>query len=419
MNIGKQVLPGVTGFPEVENQGKWMPAALIGLYFLIIWLPPDLMPVHAIRWYMALGVAALVFLLEKRMVDRRAAGLFFVVLGLNFFGAVLSLWRAPDFSLALRNTVAFAINIVFYLLLIPVMSTRLARKVLLAVLVGASLLWVIIINQLIQSYGTLGYGTFPEVTGADKNAIGYRLTLGSIILLYLVAFWKSPKQLPPSMVFLIRLIMGLGGLYFIYSVSLIYARSALVMALLGVGIILLRLFISSPKKSRILRIGAATLIVSLSVIWFLPKVLSISPSWYRMSNDLQTEGVFAFTIRLTLLGKGLYLIRQNPFLGVGIGGSKASISSFEANFPHYFIHNTYISEWAEKGLLGILGYLIWFILYLKFIRKNFLDLPVTDQIWLLLIFLVFFNLNFLDINSTAYLMFIIFIGIYAEQYKTD
>ena len=138
-----------------------------------------------------------------------------------------------------------------------------------------------------------------------------------------------------------------------------------------------------------------------------------------MSNDLQTEGVFAFTIRLTLLGKGLYLIRQNPFLGVGIGGSKASISSFEANFPHHFIHNTYISEWAEKGLLGILGYLIWFILYLKFIRKYFLDLPVTDQIWLLLIFLVFFNLNFLDINSTAYLMFIIFIGIYAEQYKTD
>jgi O-antigen ligase len=290
--------------------------------------------------------------------------------------------------------------------------------VLLGILIGTAILWTFEIQNLVRTYGTLAYSTFG-LTGDDKNSIGFVLALAGIVLFYLAVFWKPTKPMPKSPLFLLRLVLGLAGLYFFYNMFLIYARSALLLALMGMGAILVVMFIKSPGKSRFLRVALIAAALILAGFLALPKVLAISPRWIDMAANFQMAGVDAFPHRVILIQKGIFLISQNPFLGVGIGGSKASVSSSSNFFPGFWIHNLYLTDWAEKGVLGLLSYVVWILAYLKIVRTKFLDLPLIDQVWLVLLMLLFLEMLFLDINTVSYIMLGILTGIYYEQYLVE
>ena len=132
--------------------------------------------------------------------------------------------------------------------------------------------------------------------------------------------------------------------------------------------------------------------------FLLPKILEVAPAWEYLLRSTLTGTV---ANRYMLLQKGWFLVSGNPFIGVGLGGSRTAISSIYGNFPSYLTHNAYLTDWAEKGILGILSNIVWIFLYLKFVKQNFLNTGILEQIWLLIFFLVFFEMNFINMGSIS------------------
>ena len=414
----EQSLAETTKVTSRELQGKWLPVLLVSVYFLSLWDPPFL-PIPDIRWYMVLGLGIVTFLAQGSRLDMHAASLLWVVYGLSFAGALISLIRAPNFDLALWNTVGLAISFVAYLLFLPVLATRRARWFLLILLIGVAILWTIEIQLLVRNYDTLIYSTFGT-TGSDKNHIGLNLALAGTASFYLAAFWKPPLIRSNFQLRVIRFIFGVGGVWFFYNMSLIYARFAILTALVGIGAVLVVMWIKGPRSLT----GVLKLVLTISVFLIIalllaPKVLEISPVWERLIKGVKNQGFEIFSDRELLTRKALFLISKNPFLGVGVGGTRSALVEINNYFPFYLIHNTYLSEWAEKGLLGLLSYVIWIIVFLKFLYRKFFSVPIHDQVWLLLLIPFFFMINSIDMSSISAMLLAIFSGIFYENYLLD
>lgn len=397
--------------------GKLLPAILASIYFLSLWDPPFL-PVPEFRWYMVFGLAIVAFLLQGAPLSMRAASPFWVVYGLSFVGAVASLLTATNFDLSIWNTVAFGVNFATFILLLPVLATRLTRRILLIALIGAALLWSVEIQRLVRTYFTLYYSSFGT-TGSNKNHIGFGLAMAGTALFYLAVFWKPAFIQSNLLRWIVRMGLGLGGVFLFYNLSLIYTRSGLITAAIGISAVLMVLWIKSPRRgSGVLRVVVVALLIVLIILYLLPQVLTVSPQWETMADRVEEQGVGAFSSREELIRKGWYLVKQNPLLGVGIGGTRSAIYDYEV-FRIGLIHNLYLTDWAEKGILGLLSYVVWFLLYLQYIRKHFLQSPMVDQIWLILMLLLFFEMFLKDLSSISGTMLAIFAGIYYEQYLLE
>ncbi|MGN1385922.1 MAG: O-antigen ligase family protein [Bacillus sp. (in: firmicutes)] len=85
--------------------------------------------------------------------------------------------------------------------------------------------------------------------------------------------------------------------------------------------------------------------------------------------------------RMTLWKTGLYMFRDNPVLGVGLGNYNVRYKDVTAKYPEldfghetYSVHNSYIKVAAETGLLGLLAtaafYLVFFITLLRLYLKQ-------------------------------------------------
>lgn len=166
-------------------------------------------------------------------------------------------------------------------------------------------------------------------------------------------------------------------------------------------------------------IVSASIIFILAFMFLLPKVIDVSPAWQNMYGNVQSQGIEAFPTRLALIRKGWFFISENPLVGIGIGGTRKTISIPSEVFPGYLLHNTFLTDWAEKGILGLLSNVIWVFAYLKFSRRKFFELEIGDQIWLLLFSLILFEMFFKEINSVTILMWSLFSGIYYEQYQIE
>lgn len=417
--LDKQVLPQqISGLHAIEQGGRWLPVILVSLYYLSLW-PPPISRMSNLRWYMALGLSVLAFLLLKRRLDMKAARVYWVVYGLSFLGAALSLLRADDLRLALWNTVGSGINFVVYLLFIPVLASRMARRFLLTSLVGTAIVWGLEIQWLVEAHGTLVYSTFAE-TGSDKNQIGIVMALAATALFCLAAVWKPSGTMHKWQVSIMRFVLASGGIYMFYSLALVYARSSILATFVGIGGVLVVLYLRSPSRwSAVFRVGLLVSIVALSVTLLLSKVLDISPYWRVVWDRMLSDPGDAFYNREILIRKGLFLVSENPLVGVGMGGTKEAVSSIYLDFPYYYIHNSFLTDWAEKGILGLFGNLVWLYMYLKILRGRFFNSPLTDQIWLLLFAVMFFAMNFADCTSINMAMLAILSAIYYEQHHIE
>ncbi len=410
-------LGSLTALPEERLRGKWLPAILVCLFFLAFWAPP-MIPTVASRWYVLLGLSIFAFLIQKAPLDLGAARLFWSYYGLSLLGAIVSLLRATSPDLALWNTVGMGISFVSCLLLLPVLATRLTRQLLLVLLLGSAVLWSVVIQQLVSKYGILAYSTFAE-TGDNKNSVGYVLALAATVLFYLAAFWKPHRAFPFWALFLGRSFLASAGGFLFYSQALIYARGSLVATLAGILSVLVLIYIKNEKKlSALLRITVISAMAVVFALTILPRILEISPTWNRWYlTAMNGEASSLINNRDVLLQKGIYLVSQNPFIGVGVGGSRESVSLTGYYFPGYLIHNTFLTDWAEFGILGLLSDLVWVLAYITLLRKKFMSLSPVDQIWLLIFIPLIVQMNFKNINSLA--MVVILAGIFYEQYVRD
>jgi len=393
---------------------NWIAGALIGVYYLLVWAPPFLPSVEA-RWYIPLALSIFAFFILKPVFTLRASILYWVIYGISFLGAAISLFRAPWFDQALWNTVGMGISFVTFLLFVPVLSNKISRRILLFILIVSAFFWVFEIQNLIKEHGTLIYSTFSE-TGENKNDVGYSMAMAATALLFLAVFWKPNKKMHPLGLFGLKVLFGLSGFYLIYSQALIYARGGLVASITGI-FALITIFIHRNRRKfpRIIQAVIFVLVIAVSVKFILPKLLTISPQWISMSTRASNEGLLSiFNKRDVLLEKGIYIISQNPIIGVGLGGSRYPITSTNQQFPGLLIHNTYLTNWAELGILGILSDIIMVLVYIKLCRKRFSTATFVDQIWLLLFIPWSVQMMFMNVNSVV--MIAILAGIYYEQY---
>ncbi len=78
----------------------------------------------------------------------------------------------------------------------------------------------------------------------------------------------------------------------------------------------------------------------------------------------------AVVSRVTLWKTGLFMFRDNPILGIGMGNYYDRYKEFVTKYPKldighdtYSVHNSYIKVAAETGIFGILTFMFVYVLY--------------------------------------------------------
>lgn len=404
----------VAGLSAAVRHGKWLPAILVSLHYFNLWKPPNLW-FEGEKWYMLFGVAVVVFVIQKGHLDIESTRIFWTVQGLSVLGAIISLPRALYLDSALWGTVGMIMGFATILMFIPTLSTRLARRVMLFALVAASVLWVIEVQVRLDELGVfVPYHVFSEPEH-DKNLISLCMALGATALLSFLVLWKPPESWRPLQIFIVRLVLAIGGFYMIYTLSLIYSRAGLLTAFVGVLAVLGVLLVRGRGIRGVFHVGLATSLVVVVVILSLDAVLSAAPGWdYMLEPLLNIQDSAAIALRRVFIEKALAMIRENPFLGVGAGGTKSAYSSVYEDSIRGLIHNSYLTAWAELGILGLLSQVAWIYAYFKMLKTEFFHLPLVDQIWLLLFIPFFFDLGFINIGSQSVMMLALLSGLYYE-----
>lgn len=401
------------------SSARWAAAALLGVYFLSLW-PAPFLSLDNLGWEIVVVLSLAAYVIQGERFNLKAAVILWVVLAFGLLGALLSLLRAPNVDQALWNTLALFINSICLLLFLTTMATQEARKMLLILLIGNGLLWSFEIQRLVNTYGVLSYSTFGE-TGSGKNSIGFFLALGAVTLFYLSVFFKRVNPLSFWFLVILRLIFFVTGAWLFFSLSLIYARAALIAALLGIFAICVVFFVQtrrdrrSPAKPLFFMFGLLLLGNSL-----IEPVMSVSPQW-AVRYERLIEGIVSGSAekvsssRVNLLQKGWALIGDNPFLGVGVAGSRPAYFADNASYGVGLLHNSFFTEWADKGILGLFAYIVWIIFYAKVVRSLFWSVSVIDRLWLLLFMPLFAAMMFKDFTSLNMLFLTVLGGIYYEQ----
>jgi O-antigen ligase len=133
------------------------------------------------------------------------------------------------------------------------------------------------------------------------------------------------------------------------------SRAVLPAVVVGLLTVLLLVGVRSVIVRPMLRVG---LVLSFGL---LALTLTAGGAAYQLdavarfqSGEANTEG----DIRFVLWRVGVEMGLDHPFLGVGIGQFRAMSSDYLAGGFFNIPHNTYVSFFAETGLLGLLSFLI-------------------------------------------------------------
>ncbi|MEH6942739.1 O-antigen ligase family protein [Bacillus sp. JJ722] len=84
----------------------------------------------------------------------------------------------------------------------------------------------------------------------------------------------------------------------------------------------------------------------------------------------------AVVSRVTLWKTGLYMYKDNPVLGVGMGNYYTRYKEFVTKYPEldighdaYSVHNSYLKVAAETGTIGILAFLSFYVTYFLYLVR--------------------------------------------------
>jgi O-antigen ligase len=229
--------------------------------------------------------------------------------------------------------------------------------------------------------GNIGSG-YPDLL--TQNSYGLMFSTFSPYLLIWIIQKRRGKLL----------FSALGYLLLIGAVAINGSRGSWVSIAGGLGVCLIMLFISKPRK--LMGLLMATLIISILfiVVWnTIPQVTSSLQS--RLSTFQSLEEDKSYTIRELMVQKGIRLFKASPLFGVG--ASRFTQTSSELDIPGVLgrlnptrydrksAHNSYVVVLAEYGLAGAIPYAFLLItLVIKgffttiyFVRKNdFIHLAV-------------------------------------------
>ncbi|UII55684.1 O-antigen ligase family protein [Cytobacillus spongiae] len=95
----------------------------------------------------------------------------------------------------------------------------------------------------------------------------------------------------------------------------------------------------------------------------------------------------AVVSRITLWKTGWYMLKDNPVLGVGMGNYYARYKDYVTKYPEldighdsYSVHNSYLKVGAETGFIGLVSFLLIYILYFLMIIKLYFKQNVLGKV---------------------------------------
>lgn len=199
-----------------------------------------------------------------------------------------------------------------------------------------------------------------RLQGMNPNAFGpIQLCLSAILFFY----WLERPQMPQRWIAAAAAVVGVATVVFSKS-----KNTWLTAIVLG---ILFAFYLAKPLGSR-RRLGLVALLVALFCSsYLLPIVkdridqgLSNVEAYFASDDYLDDSRLGSFGTRMELWKTGWNIFRENPLIGVGVGGfkpaAKANSERYRVNpFVHRFkyVHNQYLAALATRGLPGLLLFL--------------------------------------------------------------
>jgi O-antigen ligase len=200
--------------------------------------------------------------------------------------------------------------------------------------------------------GILSHG-FRAVASVTAGTNANRLAM--ICLMEIACWWFWLHERPGALRWAIA-VAAIGGAFVVVLAT--GSRSGLV----GVGVLVV-LLQTGPRRYRAsaVQIAAVALAGVIAVATIVP-----AEAWERMvsfsTEDPHAVGASSLIKREDTIQIGMQMIRDHPFLGVGLGNYREV--SRQVYLDEYFRppHNSYIWAASEGGLLVLGGYLLlWFV----------------------------------------------------------
>ena len=248
------------------------------------------------------------------------------------------------------------------------------------------------------------YGTFPS-----PNVLAAFL-LFSIFALYLL-FLSSKKK---SLSFYI--LHSIFYIFLVWALFLTFSRTVLIIFFIFSLIFFLILFIFKNFKAVIKKTKPIYLFFLLTACL----LLFVANFWpevsFRFIPDMEEQ---SFQYRLSDIDRGFNFIKENPFLGIGIGNY---ISLFIDKYPNLLpwqyqpLHNIYLLIASETGLAGLLLFLgFLFLIFQKRLRRlknniNFACSAGRQGFWILglgFLLIMFFDHYFWTLQQGRLMLWIL------------
>lgn len=320
---------------------------------------------------LALAVASLLIGVATRQIRLRWSPMFLLPC-VWLATQVPSILGAYDSGLAMGAFVEHAKSLVllFTLLLIAVGTGRIGTVLQAGVLTVTVLAGLTLVNEFVLHNATdlFGFSNVPKVPdlggatarhagpGADPNFWGRTLVLFVPVALGLYA--SRARELARHDAFgsprwwLLAALLLAGGIY------LTGSRGALIAV--AVAVVLWLLLAGQPYRTMLL---LTPIVVAL--LTFLPGVGSRLSTLTELSEVSQGQGDPSLVNRAAAQRIGLAMVADRPAVGVGLGNFDAAWSRYttaagSSTVVQVAPHNLYLQVAAETGILGLVGWLVFY-----------------------------------------------------------
>jgi len=243
------------------------------------------------------------------------------------------------------------------------------------------LLILAVISSLIAIYAIVQFFTGLDVLrGADLQkqyrpllgvwfavgAFSHHLTYGGVSLLVFAVL--TPLGFDRDYSPLERLIFAVGSFLNLAAVVFCMGRSIWVGAAVAIGIMIL--FQLTLKRFLYLLILAILIISGLTVYQIRYGKIPLAKT--ALGYRLQSAMIATLNKdRLMMWQAGINIIKDHPFVGLGPNANQPMLPYYKeiekqekAKFQHQpgtGVHNIYIQNWINFGLVGLAGYLLWWL----------------------------------------------------------
>lgn len=165
------------------------------------------------------------------------------------------------------------------------------------------------------------------------------------------------------------------------------------------------LYFASPSRQKVLLYSAALAVIGAIVLSFTPTIRHrITAMVSRNTATMDTDSPdTAINIRFELWELGAQMFQAHPVLGVGPDNVKKVFKKFHPEPIGYeetwgSLHNLYIHQAAERGLIGLGALALLFMTFFLFAKTNFQAARSPYTLWALCALPAYYAMNLTEIS---------------------